>query len=304
MNIDYLKEFVELSRQRTLTDAASSLHIHQSTLSKHLIALEKEFSATLIDRNKNGLCLTDQGFFFMGCASAMIDLYESTLEGLRGIAERHSLRLGYDASDSSLASLLSMATVLYHDANSRSIQTVHGIRGHLFENLASGKIDIAVSGEPETALEGYGFEKQLLLSSPAVALVERSHRLAQRDTISIDDLKNETLIKLLSDDAQAGWQVIQTLCEKRGFEPKTRPVLTPSTIENLSTPLNNCVLLFPGRNKEISFLSQLKKYACIPLADDDAVFPIFAAWMPDKTAEVAPFLKVLDEALAIMSTPA
>ena len=162
----------------------------------------------------------------------------------------------------------------------------------------------AVSGESESALEGYGFEKNLLLSSPAVALVERSHRLARRETISINDLKNETLVKLLSDDAQAGWRIIQAMCGKRGFEPKTRPVLTPSTIENLSTPLNNCVLLFPGKNKEISFLSQLKKYACIPLADDDALFPVFAAWMPEKSAEVAPFLAALDEALAIMTTPA
>lgn len=108
----------------------------------------------------------------------------------------------------------------------------------------------------------------------------------------------------VADDAQAGWRIIQAMCGKRGFEPKTRPVLTPSTIENLSTPLNNCVLLFPGKNKEISFLSQLKKYACIPLADDDALFPVFAAWMPEKSAEVAPFLAALDEALAIMTTPA
>lgn len=50
-------------------------------------------------------------------------------------------------------------------------------------------------------------------------------------------------------------------------------------------------------------MSQLKKYACIPLADEDAVFPVFAAWTSDKFQMVAPFLNALDKALANMVTP-
>lgn len=304
MNIDYLKEFVELARQRTLTDAASALHIHQSTLSKHLIALEKEFGATLIDRSKAGLFLTNQGFYFMGCATAMIDLYEHTLAGLKEIGESSGLRLGWEAADASLGSMLSMAMALYNDRSDILICTVHGEKGHLLADLAQHKIDVAVTNEQESAIDGFGFEKKLLLENPAVAVMERGHRLASQKAISIEDLRNETLIKLLSEDAHAGWQVIHSLCEKRGFDPKTRPVLTPSTIENITIPLNNCILLFPGKTREISSLSQLNKYVCIPISDSDATFPLFAVWTPDGAEQVKPFLAALDEALAIMASPA
>lgn len=107
-----------------------------------------------------------------------------------------------------------MATVLYNDTCSKHARMAHCSKGALLNDLSLGKLDIAATNETEGTLDSLGLEKKLLLANPAIALVEKSRRLAHRSAISINDLEGETLIKLLSENARAGWHAIESLCEK------------------------------------------------------------------------------------------
>lgn len=52
MNIESCREFIELAQCLNFTEAAGNLNITQPALSKHMLALEKEFGIELLDRGK------------------------------------------------------------------------------------------------------------------------------------------------------------------------------------------------------------------------------------------------------------
>lgn len=61
MNIDYLQEFVTLAETMNYSEASDRLYMNQSTLSKHIKALEKELDVSLLDRNTRNVELTSYG---------------------------------------------------------------------------------------------------------------------------------------------------------------------------------------------------------------------------------------------------
>lgn len=52
MTFEQLDYFIEIVKHKTFFDAAESLHISQSSLSKQIIKLEKELDVQLFDRSK------------------------------------------------------------------------------------------------------------------------------------------------------------------------------------------------------------------------------------------------------------
>ena len=61
METAYLQEYVRVADHGSFTAAARELHLTQSTLSKHVAALEREFGADLFVRDRNGVTLTEAG---------------------------------------------------------------------------------------------------------------------------------------------------------------------------------------------------------------------------------------------------
>ncbi len=61
MELEHLREYTTLADVRSFTLAARRLHMTQSTLSKHIAALEREFGVELFDRTGKGVVLTTAG---------------------------------------------------------------------------------------------------------------------------------------------------------------------------------------------------------------------------------------------------
>lgn len=61
METSYLQEYRCVADHGSFTAAARELHVTQSTLSKHVAALEREFDAELFVRDRNGVSLTPEG---------------------------------------------------------------------------------------------------------------------------------------------------------------------------------------------------------------------------------------------------
>ena len=60
-NLNSIQVFNEVSRLKSITLSAKSLHISQSSVSYHIKKLEDELNATLFQRNREGLTLTSNG---------------------------------------------------------------------------------------------------------------------------------------------------------------------------------------------------------------------------------------------------
>ena len=78
METAYLHEFAKVVECGSFTAAARELHLTQSTLSKHVALLEREFGADLFVRDRSGVSLTEAGGVLYAQARQMEKLLRAT----------------------------------------------------------------------------------------------------------------------------------------------------------------------------------------------------------------------------------
>lgn len=83
MTFEQLEYFIAVVEQDTFFDAAESLHISQSALSKQIIKLEKELGIQLLDRSRRSASLTEAGTLFYQEALDLYQRYHQTLSKMR-----------------------------------------------------------------------------------------------------------------------------------------------------------------------------------------------------------------------------
>lgn len=95
MDRQWLESFVAVAKHGSLSRATHEVHRSQSTLSRHLAALEKHLGAKLLTREARGMKLTRSGRIVHVHASALLDQFHQLHESLA--AERGGtalIRLG------------------------------------------------------------------------------------------------------------------------------------------------------------------------------------------------------------------
>lgn len=73
MRIEYLKSFLEISKQKSISKAAQSLYISQPTLSNQMRSLEEYLNLKLIKRSWSGVTLTKDGLLFLPLAIELLN---------------------------------------------------------------------------------------------------------------------------------------------------------------------------------------------------------------------------------------
>lgn len=86
MDVDYLREFVVLSKHLNYSRAAKELFISSSSLSHHIIAMENELGFSLFDREPTGIVLTMAGRAFLLACQRMLSDYDASVRRCADIA--------------------------------------------------------------------------------------------------------------------------------------------------------------------------------------------------------------------------
>jgi len=82
LNIEFLRNFINLIKYESFSGLAKDLSISQSTLSHQISQLEEELGVKLIDRTTRKFKLTEEGTIFLDYAEQIIDLYDSCKQEL------------------------------------------------------------------------------------------------------------------------------------------------------------------------------------------------------------------------------
>jgi DNA-binding transcriptional LysR family regulator len=77
MQIDSMKTFCDLAETKSFTRAAQINGVTQSAVSQTITALERQFTARLIERSKRNSQLTREGHIFYDACKEILDTYES-----------------------------------------------------------------------------------------------------------------------------------------------------------------------------------------------------------------------------------
>lgn len=197
MNLSYLDEFISVANTLSFNKSAKELHVSQSTLSRHMKALERELGAELFERSAFGVSLTSTGKSFYKKAlrieKSLADLVESSKEKPQ---ERTTVRVCGATILPSVSRFFSVMSML---ASKKSAPVSFKYRKpHSFSDeipptfsldlLEKGDIDFAIEpmGTGSRHLERFG--NMEIYREHLNFVVSANHPLARRKALKLEDL--------------------------------------------------------------------------------------------------------------------
>lgn len=194
MTLTELKYIVAVAREKHFGKAAEACFVSQPTLSVAIKKLEEELEVKLFERNASEVAVTPLGEEIVRQAQTVLEQAASIKE----IAKRGkdplagALRLGviYTIGPYLLPDLVRQ--IIDHTPQ-MPLMLQENLTVKLLEQLRLGEIDAAILAEP---FPDTNLAIAPLYDEPFVAVVPVGHALAQRTSITAEELKQETMLLL------------------------------------------------------------------------------------------------------------
>jgi LysR family hydrogen peroxide-inducible transcriptional activator len=194
MTLTELRYIVAVARERHFGRAAEACFVSQPTLSVAIKKLEEELDLKIFERGGSEVSVTPLGEEIVRQAQAVLDQAASIKE----IAKRGkdplagALRLGiiYTIGPYLLPELVKHTIELYPQM---PLMLQENFTVKLLEMLRTGELDCAIMAEP---FPDAGLATAQLYDEPFVVALPAAHPLADRATISAEELKRETMLLL------------------------------------------------------------------------------------------------------------
>ncbi|HEY8648288.1 MAG TPA: LysR family transcriptional regulator [Candidatus Limnocylindria bacterium] len=216
MELQQLRYFVAIADTGTFTAAAKDLHVAQPSVSKQVRKLEAELGASLLERRKAGITLTDAGAILLPWARRVLADVDGARAEVAGLASLERGRLSVGATPSLSTVLLPRVLASFHAAHPGvSLSVVEAGSRDLVDRLASGDLDLALVILPLPREEL--FDTLPLLREELVLAVAKRHPLATRKTVRVGELRGVPLVMFR--DGYDLRSATVAACEQAGFHP-------------------------------------------------------------------------------------
>jgi LysR family transcriptional regulator, transcriptional activator of the cysJI operon len=217
MTFTQFTAFAAVAKHLNVTKAANMLHVSQPSLSKHLKALEENFSLRLFTRHAKGITLTGDGYEFLRDIEPILTQLEKINHRyLNGSAKKPSgsLRVGgtYGPASRILPSLLTVFKKTHPEVD----VTLRANSNRVIHNLIlNGTLELGVCSRaprfPELCSEPYVSLKMVAFAAPNDAL-------AKRKELSLSDLKDIPLIIRTDRGNQSTSYLTLSALRRQGYE--------------------------------------------------------------------------------------
>jgi LysR family transcriptional regulator, hydrogen peroxide-inducible genes activator len=194
MTLTELKYIVAVAREKHFGRAADACFISQPTLSVSIKKLEEELDVKLFERSANEVTVTPLGGEIVRQAQAVLEQAQNIKEiakrGKDPLAGALTLGVIYTIGPYLLPALVRQAIAR---APQMPLMLQENFTVRLLEMLRTGEIDCAILAEP---FPDTGLATAPLYDEPFMVAVPSTHALAQRSSISAEELKQETMLLL------------------------------------------------------------------------------------------------------------
>ena len=239
MTLTQLRYFRQACQEKSLSQAAETLHISQPSVSVAIRELEQEFGFRLINRCGRTFSLTREGQAFLEQADSLLshaDSFQNNMQGLAG--EGEEIRLGVPPMVGSLL-LPPLYAAMEESSRRFHITIVESGRQPLLDQLDHYKLDMAFL--PHT-MPWTSYGSLPVMQIDTVCCTSLIHPAGKKRSVSMKDLKDEPLV-LFNQDFFQTERVLERF-RQEGAEPH---ILLQT--EQLST-----IRKMIARNLAISFL--------------------------------------------------
>ncbi|MGR6974972.1 LysR family transcriptional regulator [Streptomyces cynarae] len=200
LDLRLVRYFTAVAEHRHFGRAAEALHIAQPSLSRHIHRLEGQLGARLLDRTPQGSRLTEAGEVFLPHAKALLRLAAQAAAHTHAAAQPTRITIGYTTG--------LIVTPAVRDLRRRhpdaSVHAVHLAWNDTRAALLDHRVDAVVARLPFPTDH---LHVTILYDEPRLLLVPRGHRLAGKEYVTIDDIADEPLPRVLDPIWNAFWRI-------------------------------------------------------------------------------------------------
>ncbi len=190
-----LRYFVAVAEELHFTHAAHRLFVSQPALSKQIRALERQLGASLFDRERREVALTEFGAVLLPHARQLIADWDRAWEELGALKEQHAsnLRVGMNTSPGrGLLPAIRSRFSLEHPTATLQVRQVGW--ADLTAGLADKTSDVAFAWLPLPDPTRYHWV--VVATEPCVVALPEPHPLATRDQLTVQDVLDQPLLAL------------------------------------------------------------------------------------------------------------
>jgi LysR family transcriptional regulator, transcription activator of glutamate synthase operon len=215
MEMKQVEYFLAVAEFRSFSVAADNLYVSQSSLSKQIMALEKELGVALFDRSKRSIILTEAGETFQKHAHRLNDEYKALTSSLKE----------YKSADS--LSIVAIPVIAQYGITSyiAQFQTAYPNIHLILEEREASTILPALNSHQfdfafirDNYLDSEQYQILEVNTDKFVVALSLKHPLASRTSISLPELANENFI--MFDKGTIVHELAVDACHKAGFEPR------------------------------------------------------------------------------------
>jgi len=200
LDLRLVRYFTVVAEHRHFGRAAAALLVAQPSLSRQIRRLERQLGARLLDRTPRGTELTAAGEVFLPRAKALLRSAAQAAAATRAAAQPSRITIGYTVSI--------IVTLAVRDLRRRhpdaDVHTLHLDWNEPREALLGHRVDAAVTRLP---IRTDGLHVTILYDEPRLLLVPLDHRLAGKESVTLDDIADEPIPRLPDPAWNAYWRI-------------------------------------------------------------------------------------------------
>jgi DNA-binding transcriptional LysR family regulator len=200
LDLRLVRYFTVVAEHRHFGRAAEALRVAQPSLSRQIRHLEQQLGARLLDRTPQGSRLTEAGEVFLPLARALLRSADQAAARTRAAAQPSRITIGY-----TIGLIVTPAVrQLRREQPDADVQTLHLDWNEPREALLDHRVDAVVTRLP---IGTDGLHVTVLYDEPRVLLVPLDHRLAGKESVSVDDIAGEPIPRLPDPAWNAYWRI-------------------------------------------------------------------------------------------------
>lgn len=217
MELRQIKYFIEVAKREHVTEAAVSLHVAQSAVSRQIFNLEEELGVSLFTREGRNVKLTPIGEMFLVQMEQAVKLIDNAVREIEEQLdpEKGTIRVGFPSSLAAytLPTAISAFREQYPEVK---FQLNQGSYSYLIDGVVKGDFNLALLGpvpKREKKIKG-----KTLFTEKIVALLPQHHPLARKQILKLNDLRDDSFV--LFPNGYILREIIVTACSQLGFTPR------------------------------------------------------------------------------------
>ncbi|HWP80534.1 MAG TPA: LysR family transcriptional regulator [Candidatus Acidoferrum sp.] len=243
METKHLYEFVCLAESGNYWQTSANLFISQSSLSKHIMSLERELGVSLFDRTTRRVRLSPDGELLLPYARKITRLLceydvareSRKKEGAGAISIASTPQMSHYA-------VITGALAQYKRENPGcSLTVIVEPHNNLKKLLLRHSVDFIWTGEPEDEAGDLDFVRIPFLTEPLVVVFSKGHPLSELDAISAVELQNQEF--MIQDNSSVEQRIFLKHCREHGFEPRMTSLPGGSVLDFVRRGLGVAVML-------------------------------------------------------------